>query len=62
MIVLFSDFKFDINPCYPESFSKHIFVRGVVAIPLWIINTEGHITLNYYQCIGMDIFFPLIPK
>ena len=28
-------------------FPKHIFLRGgVVATPLWIINTEGHITLN----------------
>ena len=35
-----------INPCYPEGFPKHIFWRGVVATPLQIINTEGHITLN----------------
>ena len=34
------------NPCSPEGFPKHIFLRGVVATPLWIINTEGHITLN----------------
>ena len=27
-------------------FPKHTFLRGVVATPLWIINTEGHITLN----------------
>ena len=27
-------------------FPKYIFLRGVVATPLWIINTEGHITLN----------------
>ena len=27
-------------------FPKHIFLRGVVATPLWIINIEGHITLN----------------
>ena len=27
-------------------FPKHIFRRGVVATPLQIINTEGHITLN----------------
>ena len=33
------------NPCSPEGFPKHIFLRGV-ATPPWIINTEGHITLN----------------
>ena len=27
-------------------FPKHIFPRGVAATPPWIINTEGHITLN----------------
>ena len=35
-----------LNPCYPEGFLKHIFLKGVVATPFWIINTEGHITLN----------------
>ena len=39
-------------------FPKQIFRRGVVAIPR-IINTEGHINLNY---TGMDTLFPLIPK
>ena len=34
-----------INPCYPEGFSQAYFPKGVVATP-WIINTEGHITLN----------------
>ena len=40
------------NPCYPEGFSQTYFpkgalqLRGVVATPPWIINTEGHITLN----------------
>ena len=29
-----------INPCSPEGFSQTYFP------PLWIINTEGHITLN----------------
>ena len=27
-------------------FPKHIFLGGVYATPLWIINTEGHLTLN----------------
>ena len=28
-------------------FPKHIFLRGgLLQPPLWIINTEGHITLN----------------
>ena len=35
-----------INPCYPEGFPQTYFPKGVVATPLWIINTEGHITLN----------------
>ena len=30
-----------VNPCSPEGFPKHI-----IATPLRIINTEGHITLN----------------
>ena len=41
--------------------SQTYFRRGLFN-PLRIINTEGHLTLNYYQYIGMDIFFPLIPK
>ena len=32
-------------PGYPEGFPEHIFRRGVVATPLRIINTKGHITL-----------------
>ena len=42
-----------INPCSPEGFSQTYFPKGVVATPLWIINTEGHITLNLllvYRC------------
>ena len=45
-------FSFDVimkfNPCSPEGFSQTYFPKGggVVATPLWIINTEGHITLN----------------
>ena len=36
-----------INPCSPEGFSQTYFPKGgVVATPLWIINTEGHIALN----------------
>ena len=41
--------EFIFNPCnfswgfFPNIF---LFLRGVVATPLWIINTEGHITLN----------------
>ena len=35
-----------INPCYPESFSQTYFPKGVCCNPPWIINTEGHITLN----------------
>ena len=27
-------------------FPKHIFQMRVVATPLWILNTEGHVTLN----------------
>ena len=37
----------EVNPCYPEGFFPNIFSEeGVVATPLRIINTEGHITLN----------------
>ena len=39
--------QYSINPCYPEGFSQTYFPKGVVvATPLWIINTEGHIILN----------------
>ena len=35
-----------INPWYPEGFSHTYFPKGIVATPLQIINSEGHITLN----------------
>ena len=35
-----------LNPCSPEGFPKHIFLRGGCCNHPWIINTEGHITLN----------------
>ena len=36
-----------INPCSPEGFSQTYFPKGgLLQPPLWIINTEGHITLN----------------
>ena len=35
------------NPCSPEGFSQTYFPKGgLLQSPLWIINTEGHITLN----------------
>ena len=37
------------NPCSPEGFSQTYFPKGGGLLqppPLWIINTEGHITLN----------------
>ena len=41
------DNPYSFNPCSPEGFSQTYFPKGgVVATPLWIINTEGHITLN----------------
>ena len=39
--------RLSINPFSPEGFSQTYFPDGgVVATPPWIINTEGHITLN----------------
>ena len=35
-----------LNPCSPEGFSQTYFPKGGCCNPLWIINTEGHITLN----------------
>ena len=35
-----------INPCSPEGFSQTYFPKGGLLQPPWIINTEGHITLN----------------
>ena len=35
-----------INPCSPEGFSRTYFPKGGCCNPPWIINTEGHITLN----------------
>ena len=37
---------FNINPCSPEGFSQTYFPKGGCCNPPWIINTEGHITLN----------------
>ena len=37
---------YHVNPCSPEGFPKHIFLMGGCWNPPWIINTEGHITLN----------------
>ena len=36
------------NPCSPEGFFQTYFPKGGGGCcnPLWIINTEGHITLN----------------
>ena len=34
------------NPCSPEGFSQTYFTKGGCCNPPWIINTEGHITLN----------------
>ena len=35
------------NPCSPEGFPQTYFPKGgLLQLPLWIINTEGHITLN----------------
>ena len=38
----------NFNPCSPEGFSQAYFPKGggLLQPPLWIINTEGHITLN----------------
>ena len=38
--------SFFVNPCSPEGFSQTYFPKGGCCTPLWIINTEGHITLN----------------
>ena len=38
----------------PEGFSQTYFPKGGLLQPPWIVNTEGHINLIYYQCIGMD--------
>ena len=35
-----------INPCSPEGFSQTYFPKGGCCNPPWVINTEGHITLN----------------
>ena len=36
-----------LNPCSPEGFSQTYFPKGgLLQPPLWIVNTEGHITLN----------------
>ena len=35
-----------LNPCSPEGFSQTYFPKGGCCNPPWIINTEGHITLN----------------
>ena len=36
-----------LNPCSPEGFSQTYFPKGgLLQTPLWIINTEGRITLN----------------
>ena len=36
-----------LNPCSPEGFSRTYFPKGGGCCnPPWIINTEGHITLN----------------
>ena len=32
--------------CSPEGFSQTYFLKGGCCNPPWIINTEGHITLN----------------
>ena len=37
---------FFFNPCSPEGFSQTYFPKGGCCNPPWIINTEGHITLN----------------
>ena len=37
---------FSVNPCSPEGFSRTYFPKGGCCNPPWIINTEGHITLN----------------
>ena len=40
-------FKLIVNPCSPEGFSQTYFPKGgLLQPPFWIINTEGHITLN----------------
>ena len=36
----------NFNPCSPEGFSRTYFPKGGLLQPPWIINTEGHITLN----------------
>ena len=36
----------NINPCSPEGFPQTYFLKGGCFNPPWIINTEGHITLN----------------
>ena len=44
-IILFHKLVF--NPCSPEGFSQTYFPKGgLLQPPLWIINTEGHTTLN----------------
>ena len=35
--------------CYPEGFSQTYFSKGVIATPLQIINTEGHIVYRYHD-------------
>ena len=37
---------FPFIPCSPEGFSQTYFPKGSSCEPPWIINTEGHITLN----------------
>ena len=46
--ILFSLCATSLNPCSPEGFSQTYFPKGggLLQPPLWIINTEGHITLN----------------
>ena len=44
---IFFEIYLYLNPCSPEGFSQTYFPNGgLLQPPLWIINTEGHITLN----------------
>ena len=42
----FNNIMYNLNPCSPEGFSQTYFPKGGCCNPPWIINTEGHITLN----------------
>ena len=52
MFLLQANNQLCLTPVLLRVFPKHIFQRGSCCNPLWIINTEGHITLllPVYTC------------